>query len=855
VQCSKCGREKGEPTGSGSFTSFLIGELTCNCDLNSKQKKGNKLCPECNKIIPDIKRVGSLTAFIFKDLRCKCSETSNSFNKSMATRFVDSTATARRKKSKATVLARTRFKLAAESAAFVNLAPGQVIGSTYELLTLAGQGGMGSVYKARHLSLDRESAIKFLSPSLVSQETWRLFQKEAKIISSLNHPTICQIYDLGIHAGCLPYYAMDFIKGFTLEELITRQGPLSVGATIELFLKVLDGLSYAHRHNIVHKDIKPANIMIERRKGSAAQVRILDFGIAELTDQSANLKGDESVEIIGSAAYMSTEHLEGKVVDKTTDIYSVGCSIFETLTGSLPYEADSFDDLLTLHKSKDAPLLAEKTGVSFPLELEAIVKKCLHQNKEGRYQTAGELAIDLKRIIDQKELQFARDEFRTLCQAKKSERTFSKKQIVIASSVTVLLAGCLCTLAFSFYLNSKSDSNSQLTSTGKQKKLQEQADLAKDIFLLRKTLAESPQKTSESDPLAEVFSDQLESTGSLVGKGLILRSNLIEVGAPKEDLKRISDIDWTKANLANLRTYVPRYLAHAKAKDRIPLTAASREGNKIKIRFPKDIYLCALAVDKEVPKLVSSELIIDSRSPVSLYFGYQTRNYPEVLEEVKKFSMVGVRVVSLELAFVKLNNLLQILQSLPELREVSFFNSLQKCVGNIQAYEECPIDPGNLKEIDKLRNLVSLGLPGDKLKAKDLAQLNLLKKISTFKLKCSRDISAVIELLKQYPNIKELWIIDCGLKDSDLEALSEITSIERLRIRRSLLTAASVDVFCQMPNLKSLYLDTKWSDAGKSQEFQKLKSKIPDCHYEPMVDFTYWEMFPDTPYFNQDKKP
>jgi len=236
----------------------------------------------------------------------------------------------------------------------------------------------------------------------VSQETWRLFQKEAKIISSLNHPTICQIYDLGIHAGCLPYYAMDFIKGFTLEELITRQGPLSVGATIELFLKVLDGLSYAHRHNIVHKDIKPANIMIERRKGSAAQVRILDFGIAELTDQSANLKGDESVEIIGSAAYMSTEHLEGKVVDKTTDIYSVGCSIFETLTGSLPYEADSFDDLLTLHKSKDAPLLAEKTGVSFPLELEAIVKKCLHQNKEGRYQTAGELAIDLKRIIDRK---------------------------------------------------------------------------------------------------------------------------------------------------------------------------------------------------------------------------------------------------------------------------------------------------------------------------------------------------------------------------------------------------------------------------------------------------------------------
>jgi serine/threonine protein kinase len=857
VQCSKCGREKDESSGEGSLKSFLLEELTCTCQKEPNKKKENKLCPRCHKIIPDFKREGSLTDFLFKDLRCKCSDNERSFHKSMATKFVNRSGTAKRQKSKATILARTKFKLAAEAAAFVNLAPGQVIGGTYELLSLAGQGGMGSVYKARHLSLDRESAVKFLSPSLVSKETWRLFQKEARLISTLSHPTICQIYDLGIHAGCLPYYAMDFVRGYTLDELITRRGPLSVGATIELFLKVLDGLSYAHRHNIVHKDIKPANIMIERRKGSAAQVRILDFGIAELADQSANLKGDENIEIIGSAAYMSTEHLEGNVVEKTSDIYSVGCSIFETLTGTVPYEADSFDDLLKLQKTKDAPLLSERTGISFPLELEAVVKKCLHHSKDRRYQTAGELAIDLQRIIDQKELQFARAELKTLSKESKSEKTFPKKQILIALSVTLLLVSCLGALSLSIYFSSKSAPSSQLEISGNRKKLQEQADISGDIFLMRKSLVEAPQKTSKADPLVESFGDQLESTGSLLAKGLILRSNLIEVGAPKEEIQRVLDIDWITANFEFSNTYVPRYLAHAKgkAKGETPLTAVFREGNKIKIQFPSDIYLCALAVDKEVPKLISSEVVIDSKSPVSLYFGYQTRNYPEVIEEVKKLSQAGVRIVSLELAFVKLKDSIQVLQSLPDLREVSFFNSLQKCVGNIQAYEECPIYPDNLKEIDRLQNITSLGLPGDNLKAKDLAQLKLLRKISTFKIKCSKDISNVIELLKQYPNIKELWIIDCGLKDSDLEALSKLTNIERLHIRRSILTAASVDVFCQMSNLKSLYLDTNWTGKGNSQEFQKLKSKIPDCHYEPIVDFTYWEMFPDSPNFKQDKKP
>lgn len=214
------------------------------------------------------------------------------------------------------------------------------------------------------------------------------------------------------------------------------------------------------------------------------------------------------------------------------------------------------------------------------------------------------------------------------------------------------------------------------------------------------------------------------------------------------------------------------------------------------------------------------------------------------MREVKKLSNAGVRISALELTFKKLDNVFENLKGLPDLREISFFNSITKCISNLPEYEECRIQPQDLVLIDGLNSVVSLGLPGANLRAANLANLRLLSKISTFKLKGSNDIDEVLQLLSRYPNIKELWIIDCGLKDRDLKALAELKNLERLHIRRSLLTPASVDAFCRMSNLKTLYLDTKWINKGRSKEFQKLKSKIPDCHYEPMVDFTYWEMFP-----------
>lgn len=471
--CPQCGKVITPADRLGSLTSFLLSDLNCSCRAerlgsprsntgDGHRQQQDKLCARCHKVIPDVKRVGSLTSFFFKDVRCQCPEPLLSSGKGaqigqsdgnrLQTRYSDGGLTQLRQKQKKTFYANTQAALAADAAAFVDIAPGLVIGGTYELLALAGQGGMGSVYRARHISLGRHCAVKFVAPSMVSRQTWDLLQKEAKIISSLTHPTICQIYDLGVHAGRLPFYAMDFIEGFTLDEFLTQYGPLSVGACAELYIKVCEGLSYAHRRGVVHKDLKPANIMIERLPNDEIQVRILDFGISELNGPAANAQTSKRGEAIGTAAYMSPEQSSGQAVDKRSDIYSLGCSIFETLTGSYVFNVEGQGDIqATLnqfarqHREAEPPSLMSRTGVTFSPQIEAIVAYCLEKDADKRYQNASELSIDLQRMLEGKPLQFAKTSGEMVAVPVTESASFNWRPLVLglAGLALMILAGYL----------------------------------------------------------------------------------------------------------------------------------------------------------------------------------------------------------------------------------------------------------------------------------------------------------------------------------------------------------------------------------------------------------------------------
>lgn len=284
---------------------------------------------------------------------------------------------------------------------------GTIIGGTFRIISVIGLGGMGVVYLAEHAGLKRRCALKILASELVNEKDWLRFQAEAKTLAGLTHPTLVKVYDLGIHDNHVPFYAMDYLAGRTLETEIIENGPVSIEFALKIFIELLDGLAYAHRNGIIHRDIKPGNIMLCRNENGTTSAKILDFGIAKLGGAASREKQNltSTGEIFGSPYYMSPEQCIGLEVDARSDIYSMGCSLFEALTGFVPFEAETPLDTVALHEEGAPPSLAEVDGSrKYSASMEMVVAKCLSKRPEDRYQSAKEMAIDLMRVQEGKDL-------------------------------------------------------------------------------------------------------------------------------------------------------------------------------------------------------------------------------------------------------------------------------------------------------------------------------------------------------------------------------------------------------------------------------------------------------------------
>lgn len=269
----------------------------------------------------------------------------------------------------------------------------EVIGRTishYRILEKLGEGGMGIVYKAQDVSLDRFVALKFLPSHLsASEQDKARFVLEAKAASALNHPNVCTIHAIEEHEGQL-FIAMEFVEGQTLRE---RKQSYSLKQTIDIAAQIADGLAAAHEHGIVHRDIKPENIMI--RKDGIAQ--IMDFGLAKLRQTTGASRLTKEGSTIGTIGYMSPEQVQGLDVDHRTDIFSLGTVLYEMLGGQLPFKGIHETAIMYEIVNVDAPPLSSIRQDIDP-ELDRIVLECLEKDKDERYQSAKELSKDLKRF-------------------------------------------------------------------------------------------------------------------------------------------------------------------------------------------------------------------------------------------------------------------------------------------------------------------------------------------------------------------------------------------------------------------------------------------------------------------------
>ncbi len=269
---------------------------------------------------------------------------------------------------------------------------GQKINDRYEILKNIGEGGMANVYLAQDTILDRLVAIKVLRGDLANDEKFvRRFQREALSASSLSHPNIVEIYDVGEDEGNY-FIVMEFIEGRTLKQLIKKRGKLTVPEVIDIMLQITDAMAVAHDSLIIHRDLKPQNIMITEDGG----IKITDFGIA-MALNSTQLTQTNSV--MGSVHYLPPEQANGKGATLKSDIYSLGIMMYELLTGSLPFKGDNAVEIALKHLKEELPPVKNEDP-SIPQSVDNIVHKAAAKNPKNRYNNAREMYEDLKTCLD-----------------------------------------------------------------------------------------------------------------------------------------------------------------------------------------------------------------------------------------------------------------------------------------------------------------------------------------------------------------------------------------------------------------------------------------------------------------------
>lgn len=277
---------------------------------------------------------------------------------------------------------------------------GKTIGEHYLLLQAIGHGGMGVVYKARHLMINRVVAIKMLHPHLIGVgNVVARFKQEAETISRLSHPNIVQWHDFGVTPDGTPFIVMDYVEGTLLAQVIAEQGRMPVEKLHNIFSQVCYALEHAHDAGVVHRDLKPANIMLVAQ-GDRDFVKVLDFGIAKLGGEGEGKNVTRTGETLGSPLYMSPEQCAGSTMDVRSDIYALGCMLYESLAGKRCVDGDNVFDIMFQHmRATPRSFVALRKDISNAAEFEELVFKCLAKDPKQRFQAMSQVKAALDEAV------------------------------------------------------------------------------------------------------------------------------------------------------------------------------------------------------------------------------------------------------------------------------------------------------------------------------------------------------------------------------------------------------------------------------------------------------------------------
>jgi serine/threonine-protein kinase len=281
----------------------------------------------------------------------------------------------------------------------------------YEVLGKISEGGMGAIYRARNRFTGALFAIKVMLPEMARDtNALKRFSGEARAAMSMRHPNICQVHDFGItEQSHMPYLVMEWINGICLATKVQRDGYLSIGETLFIAHQIAKALAHAHQNNVVHRDLKPQNIMISRDAGGRTQVHLVDFGIAKvLTDDDFEQRQGltKTGMVVGTPLFMSPEQAKGLRVDGRSDIYALGCVMYFLLTGRPPYIAATHIETITKHCTEPPPKF--EAAYKVPGDLKRIIYKAMEKEPTDRYAKMEDLATDLRKMITGVSLEIGR---------------------------------------------------------------------------------------------------------------------------------------------------------------------------------------------------------------------------------------------------------------------------------------------------------------------------------------------------------------------------------------------------------------------------------------------------------------
>ncbi len=274
---------------------------------------------------------------------------------------------------------------------------GQVVADRYHILKKLGEGGMGAVYLGEHVKMGRKSAIKVMMAAMANDpDAVARFNREASNASRISHPNVCQIFDFGETSDGLIYLAMEYIEGHSLKDLVEDEGALPAPRAANIIRQAADALQAAHDLGIVHRDIKPDNIMVIQGRDGADIVKVVDFGIARAVGgDEPGQKVTKTGLVVGTPEYMSPEQLSGDKLDGRSDTYSLGLVLYRLVTGTLPFQADSAQETMIKRLTDDPmPLSEARTDIDFPPKLQLVMNTALARTAAERYQSAAEFGRD-----------------------------------------------------------------------------------------------------------------------------------------------------------------------------------------------------------------------------------------------------------------------------------------------------------------------------------------------------------------------------------------------------------------------------------------------------------------------------